>query len=110
MLDPKDMDFVFVVLKGRISIIHDERVFKKIQQDVRKSRRKQLELMQLKYAQQAEIENNPFAKQEEQEDFVSDFPYDQLKKQDYLLLKEGQTFGNDRMITNKKYRPSFAIA
>ena len=42
--------------------------------------------------------------------FASDFPHDQLAKPEYKRIHEYQTFGNDKIITNKGFRPSFGIA
>lgn len=41
----------------------------------------------------------------------TDFPWDQLTKIDYKLLKDpGLTFGNDKIITGKNFRPSYALS
>ena len=42
--------------------------------------------------------------------FMSDFPTELIKKSEYEAVKANQTFGNDRPITNIKYRPSFGIS
>ena len=33
-----------------------------------------------------------------------------IKKNEYEVVEENQTFGNDRSITNIKYRPSYGIS
>ena len=41
----------------------------------------------------------------------TDFPFENLSKSDYkLLLTPGLTFGNDKIITSKNFRPSYALS
>jgi hypothetical protein len=41
----------------------------------------------------------------------TDFPFDDIYKQDYKILNTpGLTFGNDKVISGKKFRPSFALS
>mmetsp|Transcript_22935 Transcript_22935/g.35342 ORF Transcript_22935/g.35342 Transcript_22935/m.35342 type:complete len:133 (+) Transcript_22935:371-769(+) len=47
---------------------------------------------------------------EEDEDFKTDFPVEQLTRTDYKKTMTNQTFGNDKIITSKNFRPSFAMA
>lgn len=42
--------------------------------------------------------------------FESDFPVDILTKGDYKKVTEGQTFGNNKILTSKSWRPSFVLA
>ena len=42
--------------------------------------------------------------------FLSDFPSEGYSKSDFKRLKHDQTFGNDKILTNKGFRPSFALA
>ena len=42
--------------------------------------------------------------------FVTDFPEVKYKVGDYKILKEDHTFGNDKLISGKGFRPSFALA
>jgi len=42
---------------------------------------------------------------------ATDFPFETIGKADYKLLnREGLTFGNDKVITGKNFRPSYALA
>ena len=47
---------------------------------------------------------------EEVVEFKSDFPHDLLARPEYKRLTQDMTFGNDKIITNKGFRPSFGIA
>ena len=47
---------------------------------------------------------------EEVVEFYSDFPHDLLAKPEYKRLTHDMTFGNEKIITNKGFRPSFGIA
>lgn len=46
----------------------------------------------------------------DKEDFISDFPTEMIKKNEYERVKTGRTFGNDRALTNVKFRPSFGLS
>lgn len=44
-------------------------------------------------------------------DFKSDFPFEILSKGDYKVAEEiGTTFGNDKILTGKNFRPSFVVS
>ena len=60
--------------------------------------------------QQMYSDNNPFKVMSDDEDFISDFPIDSLKKGDYSVVKTGQFFGNDKILSQRKFRPSWGIA
>lgn len=40
----------------------------------------------------------------------TDFPNELLKKLDITKIDTKQTFGNDTCVSNKKFRPSFAVS
>lgn len=43
--------------------------------------------------------------------FQTDFPYEEVGKGEYKALSgEGVTFGNDKTLTGRNFRPSFALA
>ena len=46
----------------------------------------------------------------EGKEFQSDFPHELLAKPEYKRITENGTFGNDKIITNKGFRPSFGMA
>ena len=43
-------------------------------------------------------------------EYVSDFPDEILSKQDCKKVKNNVTFGNDKILTSKGFRPSYGIA
>lgn len=49
-------------------------------------------------------------KDDDEEGFKSDFPQSGFGKNDYKKIKENHTFGNDKVITHKGFRPSYGIA
>ena len=41
----------------------------------------------------------------------TDFPFESMSKADYKIVNQaGLTFGNDKIVTGKNYRPSFALS
>ena len=82
-------------------------MFKKLTTEIRRVRKRRL--MEQKLLEEGEAEN-PFLEAIDQEDFVSDFPTEMIKKNEYERNKVGRTFGNDRPLTNVKFRPSFGMA
>ena len=42
--------------------------------------------------------------------FATDFPCSTLSKTDFRAVKPDQTFGNDKDVTGKHYKPAFAMA
>jgi hypothetical protein len=47
---------------------------------------------------------------EEEEEFKSDFPYAGFGRNDFKKITVNHTFGNDKLVTNKGFRPSYGIA
>lgn len=43
-------------------------------------------------------------------DFLTDFPSDTVSKSDFKRIKHDSTFGNNKILTNKGFRPSYAVA
>ena len=42
---------------------------------------------------------------------MTDFPFESISKADYKFNEQpGATFGNDKIITGKNYRPSYVLA
>lgn len=49
-------------------------------------------------------------KNNEPDVFKSDFPTEEFGKNDYKKALVNMTFGNDKVITNKGFRPSYGIS
>ena len=47
---------------------------------------------------------------DEDEEFKSDFPHEGFGKNDLKKITLNHTFGNDKIITHKGFRPSYGIA
>jgi hypothetical protein len=42
---------------------------------------------------------------------LTDFQFDEINKSDYKTLDiEGSSFGNDKLVSNRSFRPSFVIS
>lgn len=112
--DPGDQDNAYFVLSGQVNIIAEERNFKKVNMCVRRTRKRRARAKERdplglgEERQHDDCEHGNTA--EEEQTFHSDFPHDQLAKPEYKRILVDQTFGNDKVITNKGFRPSFGIA
>ena len=107
-------------MEGMVNLIDSESMLKKVMVDVkrkRKEREKKLKVLIAKYGE--DIGEKEMQKARDNEllnaglgpnDFLSDFPQESLSKTDFKKIKCDQTFGNNKILTNKGFRPSFAIA
>lgn len=113
---PGEKQTIYLILKGQVIVISEERILKKVRQLVRKKRK-----LKAKAKQAAEeAGEDPAAvaggeqdggEEEQTMKFETDFPYEEIGKGEYKALSnEGATFGNDKTLTGKNYRPSYAIA
>ena len=108
MIEPKDNQTIYFVIQGQVNVIAEEKIFKKLMTEIRRVRKRRM--MEQKLQEEEEEVENPFLEAVDQEDFVSDFPTEMIKKNEYERNKVGRTFGNDRPLTNVKFRPSFGMA
>lgn len=99
---PKEQNILFYVVEGSCAVISEERIKKKITVHVRRTRKKRA-----KAIEDGTLENPDDKSQGAV--FESDFPYDILTKGDYKKIIEGQTFGNNKILTSKSWRPSFVL-
>ena len=102
---PKENKFIYLVVSGQVNVIHSESMFHAIEKDIRKSRwksdkqnKKKVEMFGQDYVNKEPLK------------FITDFPEDKYKNGDYKKIHDHHTFGNDKLITGKGYRPSFALA
>lgn len=103
--NPKDQLNLYYLFKGQIVILDSERVYKKVTADIRKIRKKKDKLSVDEYKQS--IVNG---KKQNDNDVISDFPEDSVDKKEIKKIFQDQTFGNDKILTTKSYRPSFGIS
>lgn len=99
-------------MEGQVNIIAEERNYKKVNllvRRLRKKRQRAKEMDPLGLNQEAEEKPQDGAEGDENA-FHSDFPHDFLAKPEYKRITENLTFGNDKIITNKAFRPSFGVA
>ena len=104
---PQTKDLIYILLRGRVAIISEDRVYTEVKRETKRSRWKRKKDREKRAAEGKEGE--PVI-----EDAVpTDFPFENEKvnKADYKVLDElGTTFGNDKLISGKNFRPSFARA
>ena len=89
-------------MQGGVHIIADEKIVKRVAFEVKKAKRKYNKLKQ-KEAMGDLLE--PLKRPK------SFFPYEEINKTEYKVFgDQGMTFGNDKIVTTKGFRPSFGIA
>lgn len=105
--NPTQRELIYVVLEGQLALIADDRIFKRTNFEINKTRKKRNKLLQ-KY------EDEGGASKEDIEAilaFETDFPLEIIPKTEYKLVNiVGSTFGNDRIFTGKNFRPSYGIS
>jgi hypothetical protein len=102
---PKENQNMFVVLKGNVNVIASETVYNSFLQGIKKRRKKRHKEHRKKIRT---IGENYM--EFEKVKFETDFPDDESKSNDYKKLGVNDLFGNDKLITNKGFRPSFALS
>ena len=155
--EPAEKTNIFMLLRGSVVIVGDERTHKTSNRQVRKTRHRRRKAEEKR---QAEIEaglaapdeevaeeaaekpkaadpaKDPVAAKKEAKkaaaaavaaaaqaaaeaeakaalipEFVSDFPFEMLNKSDYKLVDEvGTTFGNDKILSARNFRPSYVVS
>ena len=88
---------IYFVSQGSVNIISEESKLKKVNIEIRRTRRNRAikkEQMRDRYP-----DSNPFTTHDDDEDFVSDFPIDSMKKGDYTVVRAGHFFGNDKILS-----------
>lgn len=127
VIEPSSRDEVFILVAGGIAIVDDERANKRAKLEVRKIRRKRKKAQEKREQEggggeadgeggaagdNAAGQNNAGQDEEnEHTQLVTDFPFEAISKADYKLVEElGTTFGNDKILTGKNYRPSFVMS
>ena len=96
-------------------MISEERIYKKVGQMVRKKRKMKAKAAQA--AEEAGVDAEPgsgadqeAADAEQAVKFETDFPYEEVGKGEYKAVSgEGTTFGNDKTLSGRNFRPSFAL-
>lgn len=157
--EPTEKNYIFMVLRGSVVIIGDERTHKTSNRQVRKTRHRRKKAEEKRQAEieaglaapdeevaeeeaapekpkAADPEKDPAAAKKEAKkaaaaaaeaaakavaeaealaalipEFVSDFPFEMLNKSDYKLVDEvGTTFGNDKILSARNFRPSYVVS
>ena len=116
--NPSEKDTIYVLLEGEVHVIADDRAYKKIKVEIRKFRKLKAKIEMLKEQAKAagELSENEEEKEKEAEgtqeepSIETDFPFDEISKFDYKSMAEPGSFGNDKIITSKGFRPSYAIS
>ena len=93
---PQDTDKLFVVLDGKVNLVYEKAYYHKILKDVRRLRKWRLK------------KHGFFVRPPD--DFVSDFPVEDTKSMHIVKVGNLQTFGMDKLITNKPAKSAFSIA
>lgn len=105
---PGEKQSFFLILKGQVIVISEERIYKKVGLMVRKKRK-----IKAKAARAGE-EGGEQVEPDENEQIVkfeTDFPYEEVGKGEYKAVSgEGVTFGNDKTLSGRNFRPSFALS
>ena len=102
---PKENKFIYLVVSGRVNVISSEAVYNAIEKTIKRTRKKAL----AEYKKKCELYGQEYVGKEPLK-FVTDFPEEKFRSGDFKRLKPNQTFGNDKLITMKGYRPSFVLA
>ncbi len=96
---------MYILLEGGLSIIADEKIYKRINFEVRKKRRRREKAIEKARDQGNMDEVNNLQKTE------SDYPIEEISKSEFRILDHpGNTFGNDKVISSKNFRPSFGLS
>lgn len=107
---PSIKDVIYVLIQGRVHIIAEERTYKRMKFCIRKQR-KQRQKMLANLDKFEECEGQNLEAQGLQKKYNTDFPFDEFTKQDYkVFVEKGKTFGNDKIMTTKGFRPSIGMA
>lgn len=116
--NPTEKDTIYVLLEGIVHIIADDRTYKKIKVEIRRFRKLKAKIEMLKEQAKAAGEISENEKEEEKKEdqeegeppIQSDFPFVEINKFDYKPMNEKGSFGNDKIITSRGFRPSYAIS
>lgn len=115
-------DAIYVLLRGSVSIIADERTHKHAKREVKRTRHRRKKAQEKREADIAAglIEDTQGKENQPKKAgegalavplFVSDFPFHAVNKQDYKEVDAvGSTFGNDKILSGKNFRPSFVVS
>jgi len=99
---PSEKQTIYVVMQGAVHVIADEKTIKRVAFEVKKAKRK---FKKLKEKEELGELMEPLKRPK------TFFPYEEINKTEYKVFEnEGITFGNDKIITTKGFRPSFGIA
>ena len=82
MTFPKENQYMYIVVSGRVNVVNSDAVFKAIEQTIRKSRRKKIHEIKKKvelYGQEY-VDKEPLK-------FVSDFPEEKYSNGEFKKLK-----------------------
>lgn len=103
---PSEKMTLYILMCGSVNIISDERVFNKAGFEVKKKRRKVAKQKAKDLAEGKEKNEN----EGPEEIVLTDFPFAEINKTDFKVFDvEGMTFGNDKIVTTKGFRPSFGM-
>lgn len=104
--NPTNRELMYVIMSGRVSLISDDRIYKRTNFEIKKARKKRK-----KAIQKIEDEGGEPAEKAALLGVIDDFPYEIINKTEYKIIEEpGTTFGNDRIMSAKNYRPTFGLS
>ena len=107
---PQTKDLIYILLRGRVAIVSEDRVYTEVKREIKRSRWKRKKDREKRAAETALGKENPPIVED---DIPTDFPMENEKvnKADFKVLDQlGTTFGNDKLLSGKNFRPSFVRA
>ena len=104
-----EKNIIYLLMRGQVSIISEERTYKNAVKLVQRRRRKrEIQLQKAIETNDAETEDKILKQMKET---ITEFPYDEVSKSEMKIFNvPGSTFGNDKVVSGKSFRPSYALA
>lgn len=103
---PKENENMFLVVQGSVNVINSESDYKEMDSLIKKSRKKKDKEMK----NLINVYGKEYVDAKIEIKFETDFPTNNYRNKEYKRVRVNQTFGNDKLVTNKGYRPSFVIS
>ena len=97
---------MFLVVQGSVNVINSESDYKEMDSLIKKSRKKKDKEMK----NLINVYGKEYVDAKIEIKFETDFPTNNYRNKEYKRVRVNQTFGNDKLVTNKGYRPSFVIS
>ena len=98
---PASKQTIYLLMKGAVTILGDDRTYKNAVREVKKFRRKREKAREA--GEEPKKTNEPPP--------LTDFQFNEFSKSDYKIIDViGSSFGNDKIVTNKSFRPSYVMS